>query len=105
MANRPNANEPTIYQITVKGYLCPEWAAWFGGLTVSTTTNGNTLLTGPIRDQAALFGLLKKVRNLGLTLLAITCNEADFLASEATQITKTTIQNRKKDFHNERNCI
>lgn len=60
-----------IYQIRVHGQLGEEWTAWFDGLTVTQEANGDTLLTGPVVDQAALYGLLRKVRNLGLPLLAV----------------------------------
>lgn len=60
-----------IYQIRVKGHLDCKWADWFGSLTITLEENGETLLTGPVADQAALYGLLKKARNLGLTLVSI----------------------------------
>ena len=63
--------EPHAYQIRLKGHLGPQWADWFGGLTISLEENGDTLLTGPIPDQAALHGLFKKIRDLGLPLLAV----------------------------------
>jgi len=65
------ANQPDIYQIRLQGRLDPQWAAWFDGLTITVTANGDTLLTGPVVDQAALHGLLKKVRDLGMPLLAV----------------------------------
>jgi hypothetical protein len=64
-------NQPVIYQIRLKDYLSAQWADWFGGLTVTLEESGDTLLTGPVIDQAALFGLLKKVRDLGLTLVSV----------------------------------
>ncbi|MBN1217332.1 MAG: hypothetical protein JXM69_00265 [Anaerolineae bacterium] len=64
-----------IYQIRLKGHLSCEWTDWFEGLTIRLEDNGNTLLTGPVVDQAALFGLLKKVRDLGMPLLAVNCVE------------------------------
>jgi hypothetical protein len=69
--SKTNADRPVAYQIRLKGYLGAQWADWFGGLTVTLEENGDTLLTGPVRDQAALFGLLKKVRDLGLTLVSV----------------------------------
>lgn len=60
-----------IYQIRVEGHLGHEWADWFGGLTVTLEKSGQTLLTGPVVDQAALYGLLKKVRDLGMPLLSV----------------------------------
>lgn len=64
---------PQIYQIRLQGHLGSQWTDWFGGLTVALTDDGDTLLTGPVADQAALHGLLRKVRDLGLTLLAVQC--------------------------------
>jgi hypothetical protein len=60
------------YQITVKEYLEDSWAAWFDGLTLTHGADGATTLAGPVRDQTALYGLLDKARDLGLTLLAVT---------------------------------
>src|SRR5579864_724837 len=62
---------PTMYRITVRGVLGPDWADWFDGLTVRAETSGETTLTGAVVDQAALHGLLAKVRDLGLPLLAV----------------------------------
>jgi hypothetical protein len=59
-----------VYQIRTEGQLGPQWTDWFEGLTV-TLENGETLLTGPVIDQAALYGLLKKVRDLGLPLVSV----------------------------------
>jgi hypothetical protein len=67
----------TIYQIRIKGHLDCEWADWFDGLTIQLTDNGETLLTGPVVDQAALYGLLKKVRDAGMSLLSVMCIEPD----------------------------
>lgn len=64
---------PQLYQIRLRGHLDSQWADWFGGLTVALTDDGDTLLTGPVADQAALHGLLRKVRDVGLTLLAVQC--------------------------------
>ena len=66
-----NKDEQPIYQIKVKGILDKQWSPWFGGLKITTQSTGCTLLTGPIRDQAALHGLLNKIRDLGLPLLSI----------------------------------
>ena len=60
-----------IYQIRIKGHLGHQWTDWFGGLTITLEDNGDTLLTGPVVDQAALHGLLKKVRDLGMPLLSV----------------------------------
>src|SRR5258708_37984777 len=60
-----------FYQITVKGHLDNRWADWFEGLTITREDNGETFLTGPVVDQAALHGLLRKVRDLGLPLVSV----------------------------------
>jgi hypothetical protein len=59
------------YEIRLKGHLEARWEQWFDGLTITLEENGNTLLSGPLADQAALHGILKKVRDLGLTLLSV----------------------------------
>jgi len=63
--------EPELYEIRVRGHLDARWVNRFEGLTITLEENGDTLLTGPVVDQAALHGLLKKVRDLGLTLVSI----------------------------------
>jgi hypothetical protein len=63
--------QPTAYQIRIKGHLGRQWTDWFGGLTITLEDNGDTLLTGPVADQAALHGLLKKVRDLGTPLVSV----------------------------------
>ncbi|HUS14106.1 MAG TPA: hypothetical protein VM536_03715 [Chloroflexia bacterium] len=59
------------YQIRIKGHLGRQWTDWFEGLTITLEDNGDTLLTGPVVDQAALHGLLKKVRDLGAPLVSV----------------------------------
>lgn len=61
----------TIYQIRIEGHLSYRWTEWFEGLRVTLEENGDTLLTGPVVDQAALYGLLKKVRDLGMPLVSV----------------------------------
>ena len=63
--------QPTVYRIRIKGHLGREWTDWFSGLTVTLSDNGETLLTGPVADQAALYGVLRKVRDVGLPLLSV----------------------------------
>ncbi len=64
-------NAPMTYQIRIRGHLRTDWSDWFGGLAVTLEEDGNTLLTGPVVDQAALYGLLKKVRDLGMPLVSV----------------------------------
>jgi hypothetical protein len=75
MSNRLNPitdpGQPIVYQIRIKGHLGPQWADWFEGLTITLEEDGDTLLTGPVVDQAALHGLLKKVRDLGMPLVSV----------------------------------
>ena len=68
---KTDSNRPMVYQIRVKGHLESQWTDWFGGLTITLEENGETLLTGPVVDQAALHGLLKKVRDLGMPLVSV----------------------------------
>jgi hypothetical protein len=68
---RTDPNKQMVYQIRVKGHLESKWTDWFGGLTVTLEDNGETLLTGPVADQAALHGLLRKVRDLGIPLVSV----------------------------------
>jgi hypothetical protein len=63
-------DQPMVYQIRIKGHLGPQWADWFGGLAITLEDDGDTLLAGPVVDQAALHGLLRKVRDLGMPLIS-----------------------------------
>ena len=71
MAEVMGSDQPIIYQIKVKSQLSSNWADWFDGLTITPEVDGDTLLTGPVIDQAALYGLLKKVRDLGMALVSV----------------------------------
>jgi len=68
---QPDAGQPRVYQIRIKGHLSRQWTDWFEGLTITLEEDGDTLLTGAVIDQAALHGLLKKVRDLGMPLLSV----------------------------------
>ena len=75
MSNKRNpktgSSQPLIYQIRVVGHLGQQWSDWFDGLTITLEESGDTLLTALVVDQAALHGLLKKVRDLGLPLISV----------------------------------
>jgi len=75
MSNDPKQNtdpsQPLVYRIRIEGHLGDQWTDWFGGMTITLEENGDTFLTGPVADQAALFGLLKKIGALGLPLVLI----------------------------------
>lgn len=66
-------DQPLVYQIRLGGHLGDQWQGWFEGLTLTLEDNGDTLLTGPVVDQAALHGLLKKIRDLGTPLISVNC--------------------------------
>jgi len=69
--SNPDLDKPVIYQLRIKGHLDSSWTSWFEGLSVTLDESGDSLLTGPVADQAALHGLLKKMRDLGLTLVSV----------------------------------
>ena len=75
MSNEINSEsekaQPTVYQIRIKGHLGRQWTDWFGGLSITLEDSGDMLLTGTVVDQAALHGLLKKVRDLGIPLVSV----------------------------------
>ena len=77
MSNKINSeidlNQPMVYQIRIKGHLGRQWADWFEGLTITLEDSGETLLTGSVVDQAALYGLLRKVRDVGMPLISVNC--------------------------------
>jgi hypothetical protein len=80
MSNKFNSeidpSQEMVYQIRLKGHLGREWSDWFEGLTITLEANGDTLLTGPVVDQAALHGVLRKVRDLGIPLVSVVCVQA-----------------------------
>jgi hypothetical protein len=71
MSRPPGAGRPARYEIRVRGVLDRRWSGWFDGFPVTSDTSGQTLIAGPVVDQAALHGLLAKVRDLGLPLLSV----------------------------------
>ena len=68
---KPTSSQTVIFQIRIKGHLDSQWTDWFEGQIITLEENGDTLLTGPVVDQAALHGLLKKVRDLGMPLVSV----------------------------------
>jgi hypothetical protein len=71
--NRPtrNSDEQGLYEICIKGHLDEHWKEWFEGMTISLEGDGNTRLTGPVVDQAALYGFLRKIRDFGMPLISV----------------------------------
>jgi hypothetical protein len=98
MSNEINSeidpSQPMIYQIRIKGQLGRHWTDWFGGLTITLEDNGETLLTGPVVDQAALHGLLRKVRDLGVPLLSVSRVKPG--QAEASDVNETHHHRSKK---------
>ena len=86
MTNTPTTktdpDEPLVYQLRIKGHPNRHWSDWFGGVTIIALDNGETLLTGAVIDQAALHGLLTKVRDIGLPLVSIECVKAGATQAE-----------------------
>jgi hypothetical protein len=80
LGNDPD--RPKIFQIRIQGHLGQQWKNWFDGLTIVLEEDGNTLLSGPVIDQSALHGILKKIRDLGMPLLSV--NSVD--SNRATKI-------------------
>jgi hypothetical protein len=70
-------HNPGRYEIRLRGHLASRWAAWFDGLSLTNESDGTTIISGPVVDQAALHGLLQKVRDLGLPLVSVTQVEPD----------------------------
>jgi hypothetical protein len=70
-AHRSPDDVPARYQIRVRGTLDPRWSDWFAELTITHDADDSTLLAGPLADQAALYGVISRMRDLGLTLLAV----------------------------------
>lgn len=74
---QPQSPQSPVYQIRVKNHLNHQWTDWFNGMSITLEEDGVTVLTGPVLDQAALHGLLKKVRDLGLMLVSVNSVESD----------------------------
>ena len=78
-----NQNAQSYYEIRFKGHLDDQWAGWFEGMTISLEADGNTRITGQVVDQAALHGVLKKIRDLGLPLVSV--NQIQFSEAQTNQ--------------------
>ena len=85
MSNKSTPSQPNIYQIRIKGHLGDQWSDWFEGLTITLEEGGETLITGALADEAALHGLLKKVRDLGMPLLSVNRVQSDLENSQDKQ--------------------
>ncbi len=96
MSNKhnPKASQPMIYQIRIQGHLGRQWTDWFEGLTITLEEDGDTLLTGPVIDQAALFGLLKRVRDLGIPLLAV--NRVEYQQGDTSDVDESCHKTQKR---------
>lgn len=81
---KTDPGQPMVYHIKLEGHLGRQWTDWFGGLTITLEDNGDTLLSGPLVDQAALHGLLKKVRDLGMPLVSVIRVKPD--AADASEV-------------------
>jgi hypothetical protein len=96
MSNQPapklDSDEPTIYRIRIRGQLDCTWADWFGGLIITPDDGGTTLLTSPALDQAALHGLLKKIRDLGLPLISINPIESERVKATSARQNQASTQ-------------
>jgi len=93
MLDKPLPTTP-FYEIRIKGHLDSQWATWFDGLTITLEENGETLLSGPVPDQAALHGLLKKVRDLGMPLVSVVPVQSNRSEQGKTMNTSTTPVNK-----------
>ena len=85
---------PRLYEIRVEGLLCGEWSEWFHGMQIAPQANGETILRGVIADQAALFGVLKKIRDAGMPLVSV--NRAASDAPTARDTNQNEISEREK---------
>jgi hypothetical protein len=94
MSQQKDRQEPGLYEIRVKGHLDARWVDRFEGMSFTHETDGTAILTGPVVDQAALHGLLRKVRDLGLLLISI--NQVDSKQVNGADVNADTDLNRSK---------
>ncbi len=90
--------QPMVYQIRIKGHLGQQRVDWFDGLTIMLQEDGNTLLSGPVIDQSALHGILKKIRDMGMPLLAVNQIEPKYVEMKIStdSVKKNRSKRRKK---------
>jgi hypothetical protein len=86
--SEPDQDQPKVYQIRLQGHLSQRWTDWFEGLTITHEEDGDTLLRGPVVDQSALHGILKKIRNLGMPLLSVNTIDPDPATKTDTDLVK-----------------
>lgn len=89
---KTESSQPMFYAIRIKGHLGDQWTVWFEGMSITLEENGNTLLTGPVVDQAALHGLLRKVRDVGMTLLSVN----QFYSTKGKNIMDTKVNTHRR---------
>ena len=94
-ASTEDHDESGLYEIRLKGHLDDRWDAWFGGLTLTREDNGETLLTGPLVDQAALHGVLRKVRDVGMPLISVMLMKSE--DAETSDVKETHQHSSKKE--------
>lgn len=102
MSSKPkqetDPDQPEVYHLRIKGHLGPQWTEWFEGMVITLEDNGETLLTGPVVDQAALHGLLRRVRDLALPLLSVMRAESSQEdAPDVDQRHETEVRTRHHD--------
>ncbi len=95
---RPETSQTAAYEIRVGGHLGSAWSDWFTGLRVTPEDNGDTLLAGPL-DQAALHGVLRRVRDLGMPLIAVTRIESGRRVPQASLSSTSTTEGRQDSEH------
>lgn len=83
-------SETDTYELRVQGHLDSRWSTWFDGMTLVLSDDGSTIIHGQVADQAALHGLIQKVRDLGLPLLSVTCSHLDHTRPDQTQTGPTS---------------
>ena len=88
--SNPDVDQQMVYQFRIKGHLGQQWINWFDGLTITLEEDGNTLLSGPVLDQSAMHGILKKIRDLGMPLLSVKPIDSDSVAKPDPDQLKAT---------------